>query len=519
MSVLENEDLRAVPQSGRGWGTRDYAALWVGMAVCIPSYMLAAGYIKDGMSWWQALATVLLGNLIVLLPMLANGHAGAKYGIPFPVFARASFGLAGANLPALLRALIACGWFGINTWVGGAALAVVLEKTGIWPGVHETGFLADALGLGGGAAEGGPTGLASALHVHTGDFICFMLFWAINMAVVWAGIDSIRKLLSFKSVFLTVATLGLLYWAVSQGNGWGDIFSRPSQIQSGGAFVKLFALSVTGAVGFWSTLSLNIPDFTRYAKSQEAQVRGQALALPTSMTAIAFVAIAVTSITGTLPQFHGQPEWNPIAVVQNGFTSTWLIALGMFCVVLSTLATNIAANIVSPANDFAHLWPSRINFQIGGYISGVISIFMLPWKLLEDPHKYIDGWLVGYSALLGPIGGILIADYFLVRGKELDVNDLYRWGGRYDFKRGWNPVALVAFVVGLLPNLPGFFMNVVTPSLKTSLPEGVASFFDWVYSFAWIVGFLLAAAVYRAGMGQVPLVATAAPASPESKPA
>jgi NCS1 family nucleobase:cation symporter-1 len=516
MSVLENEDLRAVPVHARGWTTWNYAALWIGMCICIPSYTLASGYIQQGMNWWQAILTVALGNLIVLIPMLLIAHAGAKYGIPFPVFARASFGLRGANVPAMLRAVVACGWFGIQTWYGGFALAVVLEKLGIWPEVHHTAFLNDIFGfkleqktldyvMENGTHLSLPTGtmgggfLASALHVPWGDFACFLAFWVLNMAIVWAGIESIRKLLVVKSFFLPAATLALLLWAYSAAGGLGPILDRPSTFPTTSAFLRTFVLCVTGAVGFWATLSLNIPDFTRYAKSQKAQVTGQALALPTSMTAIAFVGIAVTSATALLPDFHGQMEWDPEKVVQH-FSSTALVALGMFCVAVSTLATNIAANIVSPANDFSNLKPSLISFRTGGYLTGLIGILMCPWKLVEDPTGYIYTWLVGYSALLGPIAGILIADYWLVRRTALDVNDLYHFGGRYDYKRGWNAAALVALVVGILPNVPGFVFTVAPSTVAHFHDSVIVLFFEWIYRFAWIAGFLISAVVYRIGM-------------------
>jgi NCS1 nucleoside transporter family len=547
MSELTNEDLKAVPQSERSWTTWNYAALWIGMSICIPTYQLASGYIKDGMNWKQAIFTVLLGNLVVLIPMILNGHAGARYGIPFPVFARASFGTKGANVPAILRAIVACGWFGIQTWIGGASMAVVLEKT-VWPGIAQTQFIDESLGI----AERGPvrfkgkvdprttkTVVVSGQHarlnddgsyevypvrdanhqveiavastsgvlttskqkvnvgpldVRLGDFLCFLGFWLVNMVIVWAGIESIRKLLVVKSIFLPSATAALLFWAYNAAGGFGPMLSQGSRFANTSEFLDVFIPSVTGAVGFWATLSLNIPDFTRYAKGQKEQVLGQALGLPTSMTAVAFVGVVVTSATIVLPAFNGQPEWDPKEIVKK-FDSAVIVAVAMFCVVLSTLATNIAANIVSPANDFSNLAPSRISFRTGGYITGIVGIFMLPWKLLEDPTGYIFTWLIGYSALLGPIGGILIADYFVIRRKALDVDDLYSPVGRYRYNGGWNPAALIALVVGILPNVPGFLMQ-VAPSLAKSIPD----FFGKVYGFAWFVGFGLSAVVYIALM-------------------
>jgi NCS1 family nucleobase:cation symporter-1 len=496
---LSNEDLAPIGPAGRTWNTWNYAALWIGMSVCIPTYMLASGLIDQGMSWWQAILTVALGNLIVLVPMVLNGHAGARYGIPFPVFARASFGTLGANVPAMLRAVVACGWFGIQTWIGGAALFETLKA--FVPSFADSPFLADS----------------GVLHVERAKMVCFLAFWVVNMVIVYLGIDSIRKLLVIKSFFLPTATLALLLWAVKAAGGFGPILDQPSRFATTSDFLKTFFPALTGMVGFWATLSLNIPDFTRYAKSQRAQITGQAIGLPTSMTAVAFVGVAVTSTTILL--FH-HPIWDPVALVGK-FEDRLIVAISMFCVVLSTLATNIAANIVSPANDFSNLWPSVIGFRAGGYITGVIGVLMCPWKLVEDPTGYIFTWLIGYSALLGPIGGILIVDYFLLRKKRLDVQDLYRHDGRYGYAGGFNPIALVALVLGILPCVPGFLATIgkLGTNHTITVTAGVTKVVEyWInlpadgfvarmlvplYSYAWFVGFGISGVAYFALMSAV----------------
>jgi NCS1 family nucleobase:cation symporter-1 len=375
---LTNEDLAPVPADKRTWGTWNYAALWISMSLCIPTYLLASGMIKDGLNWWQTILIFFLGNTIVLVPMILNGHAGAKYGIPFPVFARASFGTRGANIPALLRALVACGWFGIQTWIGGKSLYNMIRAW--YPSLAEVN--------------------TQSLFPQLLPMVCFLLFWLLNMYVIYLGVESIRKLLVFKAIFLPVATLALLIWAVNAAGGFGPILNQPATLQ-GDAFWKYFFPALTGMVGFWATVSLNIPDFTRYAKSQQAQIKGQAIGLPPSMSLFAFVAVVVTLATTII---YGQTEWD-IVNVAGRFPNKLLITLAMAGIIISTLATNIAANIVSPANDFANLAPNKINFRTGGYITGIIGILIFPWKLVEDPSGYIYSWLIGYSALLGPVGG------------------------------------------------------------------------------------------------------------------
>ncbi len=462
-SHLYSKDLAPVPASKRSWGTWNYAALWISMSLCIPTYMLASSLIEGGMNWWQAILTIFIGNTVVLIPMILNGHAGAKYGIPFPVFARASFGTSGANIPAILRAIVACGWFGIQTWIGGFALFQMFH---LWfPSL-------DTL----------PQFFPASWGLQTGPAICFFLFWVLNMYVVYLGVESIKKLLVFKAFFLPFAALALLFWAINAGNGLGPILEQPSKFTTSGDFFHFFFPALTGMVGFWATLSLNIPDFTRYAKSQKAQITGQAVALPTSMTLFSFIGVVVTSATTII---YGTTIWDPL-VLAGKFESKLLVSVAMIAVAISTLATNIAANIVSPANDFAHLAPKKINFRTGGYITGIIGILIFPWKLIADPGGYIFTWLVGYSSLLGPIGGIMIVDYYFIRKQQLELHELYKPKGSYSFRNGFNSIAIIALLLGILPNVPGFLAQVKLIS-ETSMPSWIIH----LYSYAWFIGFFV----------------------------
>lgn len=473
-SSLINHDLAPTTIVQRKWGIYNIAALWISMSACIPTYMLASGLIAEGMNWYQAVITVFLGNLIVLIPMILNAHAGTKYGIPFPVYCRASFGVLGANIPALLRAFVACGWFGIQTWIGGWAIYKIITIY-----IPEWDLL--------------PIWMSG---INIAQFGCFIFFWGINMLVIYKGIDSIRFLLDIKAPLLIILGLALLAWAYNAAGGFGPMLSQPSQFVSGGTkegqFWAVFFPSLTGMIGFWATLSLNIPDFSRYAKTQRGQMLGQAIGLPLTMGLYAFIGVAVTSATIVI--YGGIPIWDPVVLITK-FTNPIVLAVSLFALCLATLATNLAANVVSPANDFANLWPSKITFRIGGLITGIIGILIQPWKLVADPSGYIFTWLVGYSALLGPIGGILIADYFIIRKTNLKPLDLYLSTGEYTYKNGFNIAAIAALIFGVLPNIPGFL-----GTIKVMDPGNVGSFLMHLYNYAWFVGFATAFVVYYAMM-------------------
>jgi nucleobase:cation symporter-1, NCS1 family len=485
MSSLTNDDLKPTTEAQRTWRWYHFTALWIGMVMCIPAYTLAASLIESGMSWGQAVGTVFLGNAIVLVPMLLIGHAGAKYGIPYAVLARASFGTIGARLPALLRALVACGWYGIQTWFGGMMIHTLI-----------------------GVLMGQPLGgdKLPVLGITFSQLACFLAFWAIQFYYVIHGIESIRKLETYTAPIKIVICFVLLWWAYDKAGGFGPIIDQPSQFVAGGKkegqFAAVFWPSLTAMVGFWATLALNIPDFTRFSRSQKDQLIGQGIGLPVPMGLLAMLAVFVTSATVVI---YGKAIWDPVDLSSRMTGAAVLIAL--LVLLIDTVSVNLAANLVGPAYDFSAMSPRRISYTAGGVITAGIAIVMMPWKVLETTQGYIFTWLIGYSALLGPVAGILIVDYYLIRRKELDVAALYDETGPYSYSSGWNWIAIAALVLGVLPNVPGF-LNAAFPQ---AFP-GVGAFFKGVYTYAWFVGLAIAALVYGLGMiGRV--------RSPELEPA
>jgi NCS1 family nucleobase:cation symporter-1 len=451
-SPLFNHDLAPVPIERRNWTTYNFAALWVSMAHCIPTYMLASGLMASGMNWSQALFTILLGNTIVLVPILLNSHPGTKYGIPFPVFARAAYGTLGSNVPALMRALVACGWFGIQAWIGGEALNTFFRTI----------------------VPGWSTLLGPGMAGHAGtEWLSFLIFWALNVCIIYRGMDLVREVENWAAPFVLVMTAILLWWAIRTADGLGPLLLQPGKYRTLGEFWPVFVPSLTAMIGYWATLSLNMPDFTRFGRSQREQIVGQVVALPTTMSVFAAMGVVITSATAII---YGQAIWDPVQLVGK-FSSPVIVAISMFTVVVATIAVNIAANVVSPANDFANAFPTVIDFKTGGLITGILGILIQPWRLLADPSGYIYTWLLGYSGGLGSIAGVLIADYWLLHRRDLRLEDLYLVDGAY---HGWNGRAIAATAVGCALAWGGFVLPVLRP----------------LYDYAWFVGFFAAGAAH-----------------------
>src|SRR5215211_74174 len=464
-SSLYNEDLAPTGPEDRTWTTYNIAALWIGMAVVITTYTLASGLMAAGMNWWQALLTISLGNILVLIPMLLNAHAGTKYGVPFPVFVRASFGVRGANFAAMARALVACGWFGIQTWIGGLATDALV--TAFWSGWD---------------------------NVPGHSFITFFVFWAVQVAIILTGIEGVKYFESFAAPLLIAGGVALLVWGFTAGGGVANRFQEVAGVPQGQApFWVLFWPSLAANVGYWITLSLNIPDFTRYAKTQRSQVLGQALGLPLTMTAFSFIGIAVTAATIVV---FGEAIWDPVVLITKltGNIPALLI-LAMFIIAIAQISTNMAANVVSPSFDFSNLAPKYISFRTGGIITAVIGVLSFPWLILETAGAYIFTWLVGYGSLLGAIGAVMIVDYWIVRRRQLDLAELYKMNGSYSYSNGWNWRAIVAVLVSVILVIPGFVKAATTAGLNGG-PFPNPTFIESLYNYGLFLTFTVSALVY-----------------------
>jgi NCS1 family nucleobase:cation symporter-1 len=473
-SPLHNADLAPVPVKKRTWTTYNYVALWIGMAHNIPTWGLAAGLVALGMAWYQAIFTIMVANIIVLGPMLLNSHPGTKYGIPYPVFARASFGVFGANLPALMRAGVACGWFGIQTWIGGAAIFTVMGAI---------------FGAGSWWTDATPIAIGFGDPIPWTQWLSFGIFWFLNILIIWRGMDAVRRFENWAAPFVLIVAVFLLVWMTSQAGGFGPLLEDHGTIgwSIDKFWLGIFPPALMGMIAFWSTLSLNMPDFTRFGMSQRQQAIGQALGLPTTMTIFPLIAVLVTSATITV---YGEAIWDPVALVGK-FDNVIVVVLALFTLGVATLSVNVAANIVSPSYDFSNAWPKRISFRTGGIITGVIGILIQPWMLYSNPDTYIFTWLGTYGGATGAIAGVLIADYWYMRRTRLKLADLYRAEGVYRYNRGWNWRAVVALAIGVVLAIGGSYGGPFPP-------DGIVPLLKPLADYSWVVGLIAGFVAYIA---------------------
>jgi cytosine/uracil/thiamine/allantoin permease len=546
-SDLYSDDLAPVPPAKRTWKMQDLAVLWVGMAVCIPTYLLASYMIKAGLLWWEALLIIGLANLIITVPMVLNGHAGVKYGVPFPVIGRAAFGVKGIHLAAVVRGFVACGWFGVQTWIGGLAIYAIFNA------------------LSGAEAE---------LGLSAGKFAGFAIFWCINLYFIWQGTESIKWLERYSAPILVLMGVLLIGWGAWQAGGFGTVLEQSGQLQhpaaaleqgGNGPMLRFYPLSgkdgrpkathyqltaggkpqgwlplpaspvplpeaaagqalqvqlrrgeegpdaryssvsdvaapaaerpwgerlwdyvvwLTAMVGFWATMSLSIADITRYAASQRAQVAGQFIGLPGTMMLYSFVGIFVTcaaAINFDDVLVAGDAPWDPVSLLAR-FDSPAVVVVSQLFMLVATLSTNIAANVIAPANAFSNLYPKKISFRMGGLLTGLAGIALCPWLLLDE----ISAILIFVSGLLGPVLGIMLSDYYWLRGKEVRLAELYKPDGAYRYAGGYHLAALWALAAGVAVALAGYFI----PALEA------------LYRLSWFSGFAVSFVLYRVLAGR-----------------
>ena len=536
---LYSEDLAPTAPEQRTWGTWDIVAIWVGMAACIPTYIVASYMLRDGLGAGEALGIILIANLIVTIPLALNGHAGVKYGVPFAVIGRSCFGTLGVHLPAVVRALVGCGWFGIQAWIGGLAIHAI------------------ACTISGSVIE---------LGLTPGKLASFAASWCLTLLIVWRGNESIRRLERLAAPALLLVGVLLVVWGANQagsflqtlkqseqlerptaqwrGDGgleisplrdltgrfkaesyrlapeselnqasWrrlsqsrtlltadeiteptsrhteplsiqfrrGEHVSSPASIASfedDSSRLAKWVFWLTAMVGFWATMSISIADITRFGRSQRAQSVGQFIGLPGTMLLYSFVSVFATcaalAVFDDLLIAEDAP-WDPVALLSR-FESPFVVVTAQLVLFLATLTTNIAANVIAPANAFANLWPGKMNFRLGGLVTGVIGVCIAPWLLFDR----ISELLVFVSGLLGPVLGIMLADYFWVRRTHLSVDDLFDAQGLYRYWHGFNPCALIALSAGVLLALSGYFV----PAL------------GWLYTASWFSGCFISLIVY-----------------------
>lgn len=542
-SPLYSEDLAPLPASARTWNTWHMAALWIGMAVCIPTYLLASYMIKSGLSWQEAMIIIGVSNLIITIPMVLNGKAGVKYGVPFPVLGRAAFGTKGIHIASVMRGVVACGWFGVQTWIGGLSIYAIFNAL---------------------------TGNQPEAGLQIGQFVCFFIFWCINIYFVVKGSESIKWLEQLSAPILIGMGLFLIGWGSNKAGGFGIVLAQSAQLVKPAAEVEnvngksivylhplkektgtqykadefrftlqdkplqddwktmqqagtvtldnpsllpvmvqfrkkdgaryqysslvkavpitaekdtqpklwSYILWLTAMVGFWATMSISISDITRYATSQKAQVAGQFIGLPGTMILYSFVGIFVTCaavINFSDILVADDVPWDPVQLVAK-FENPIVVIIAQLFLLIATLSTNIAANVIAPANAFSNLFPRKISFKAGGLITGIIGIIICPWWLLNE----ISGILIFISGLLGPVLGVLLADYFWVRKQNLQFDELYKTNGIYAYRSGFNPAAIISMLTGILLALAGFWI----PAL------------NFLYSFSWFTGFAVSFFLY-----------------------
>ena len=462
-----NKDLDPIALEGRTWSTYNFIALWISMVIAPGTFMLGSGLIASGMNWWQAGITMFVGSMIVVVPIILTGCIGTKYGISFPIVLRVCFGMHGAKLIALVRGAVACCWFGISSWIGSGAVFAFLRL--FFPSIQNF--------------------VVESLELNYIQFACFIAFICLEIFIICKGMHGIKFITSYSTPILIIFSVILFVWAWVKAGSFSAVLSASCSLQHGNEinFGYIFLPSLTAIVGVWCALSLSIPDFTRYAKSQKSQIVGQSLSLPFAMTLYSFLGVFVA---GTSILIYGTAIWNPDALIEK-FDNPIASGIATLVLIVSVLTTNLAANIVSPANDISNLFPRLISFRTGGVVACILGIFIFPWKILADPYSYIFVWLTSYPPVMGAIAGIIISDYYLVRKRKIVLSETFNRSGIYSYTNGWNITAFITVILAVIPIIPGFISKFY-PKCGNVFPNWIIHISD----YGWWISSLIAITLY-----------------------
>jgi NCS1 family nucleobase:cation symporter-1 len=471
---LSNEDL--APLKHQSWSSYNIFAFWMSDVHSVGGYVTAGSLFALGLSSWQVLVSLLVGITIVYFFCNLVARPSQAAAVPYPVICRSAFGVLGANVPAIIRGLIAVAWYGIQTYLASAALDVVLLKlfSGLTPyaDVHQYGFLGlPALG-----------------------WASYTVLWILQAAVFWTGMETIRRFIDFcgPAVYVVMFALtGYLIWKA----GWGEMsLNLNSGDKHGSSTLSLMLGAIALVVSYFSGPMLNFGDFARYGRSFSAVRKGNLLGLPVNF--LVFSVLVVLTASLTIPVF-GELITDPVQTVAR-IDSTFAIVLGALTFSIATIGINIVANFISPAFDFSNVSPQRISWRAGGMIAAVGSVLITPWNLYNNPDV-IHYTLETLGAFIGPLFGVLICDYYLIRRRVVVVDDLFTMSprGTYWYSKGVNPPAVIATAVGACVAM-----------IPVLVPSSAVSWMDTAAQYSWFIGMGLGLAVYYVLARRSPVTAS-----------
>ncbi|MGW9123014.1 NCS1 family nucleobase:cation symporter-1 [Streptomyces sp. NPDC055663] len=455
-SGLYTYDLAPTKKEGRRWGAYNVFTLWANDVHSLGNYAFAIGLFALGLNVWGILAAFALASVLLFLLLTLSGFMGHKTGVPFPVMSRIAFGIRGAKIPAVVRGLVAIAWFGIQTYLASSVLSTLLVT--MFPGLKSLDT-------------------NSLLGQSTLGWITFLTLWALQVLIVSYGMQMIRRYMAFAAPTTLITMCALAAWMFWRADG-SISMSIDSPLSGGEMWLQILQGAALWVV-IYGTFVLNFCDFTRSARSRGSIVRGNVIGIPVNML---FFAVIVAVLSGAQFKLDGHVITSPTDIVRT-IPNMFLLAIASLALIALTVAVNLMANFVAPIYALVNLFPQRLNFRRAGMVSAVVGLVILPWNLYNSP-VVVNYFLGGLGALLGPLFGVIMADYWLLRKARVNVPDLYTDGvqGDYHYRHGFNPRAVWAFV----------------PSAAIAVVVALVPFFSAVAGFSWFVGAILAAVLYAA---------------------